>query len=142
MRSMRHPTSKEDALTRYEAWSKSVPPEIRPHFEDLIRAFTNWQPWILNYFDHKVTTAYTESLNSLIGVMDRLDRGYSFEALRAKILFTEGAHKHKLSRPKFERMRDVEPDYGILADAKGYCAFVAEPAIARPFKVAKPARTV
>jgi transposase len=59
-------TSKEDALARYEAWSKSVPPEIRPHFSDLIRAFTNWQPWILNYFDHKVTNAYTESLNSLI----------------------------------------------------------------------------
>lgn len=127
MRSMRHPTSKEDALTRYEAWSKSVPPEIRPHFEDLIRAFTNWQPWILNYFDHKVTPAYTESLNSLIRVMDRIDRGYSFEALRAKILFTEGAHKHKLSRPKFERIRSVEPDYGIPADAMGYCAFVAEP---------------
>lgn len=28
------------------------------------------------------------------------------ETLRAKILFTEGAHKHKLSRPKFERRRD------------------------------------
>lgn len=70
--------------------------------------------------------------------MDRIGRGYSFEALRAKILFTEGAHKHKLSRPKFERMRDVEPDYGIPADAVGHCAFVAEPAIARPLKVAKP----
>ena len=102
-------TSKEDALARYEAWSKSVPPEIRPHFSDLIRAFTNWQPWILNYFDHKVTNAYTESLNSLIRVMDRMGRGYSFEALRAKILFTEDAHKHKHSRPKFERMREVEP---------------------------------
>lgn len=35
--------------------------------------------------------------------MNRLGRGYSFEALRAKILFAEGAHKHKNSRPKFER---------------------------------------
>jgi transposase len=131
-------SNKEDALARYEAWSKSVPPEIRPHFSDLIRAFTNWQPWILNYFDHKVTNAYTESLNSLIRVMDRMGRGYSFEALRAKILFTEGAHKHKLSRPKFERMREVEPDYGIPADAMGYCAFVPEPVIARPPKVIKP----
>jgi transposase len=32
--------------------------------------------------------------------MNRLGRGYSFEALRAKILFAEGAHKHKLSRPE------------------------------------------
>ena len=59
--------------------------------------------------------------------MNRLGRGYSFGALRAKILFTEGAHKHKLSRPKFERRR--EPDlamaeevagYGVPDDAMGY----------------------
>ena len=40
--------------------------------------------------------------------MNRLGRGYSFEALRAKILFTEGAHKQTLSRPKFERRREQE----------------------------------
>jgi hypothetical protein len=51
----------------------------------------------------------------------------SFEALRATILFTEGAHKHQLRRPKFERMHKVEPDYGIPADAMGYCVFVTEP---------------
>ena len=46
----------------------------------------------MNYFDHPVTNAYAGSLNNLIRVMNRLGRGYSFEALRAKILFTEGAH--------------------------------------------------
>ena len=40
--------------------------------------------------------------------MNRLGRGYSFEALRAKILFTEGAHKKTLAKPKFERRREVE----------------------------------
>lgn len=71
-------------MRRYDAWSKDVSPEIRPYFHDLIRAFTNWQPFILNYFEHPVTNAYTESLNSLIRVMNRLGRGYSFEALRCK----------------------------------------------------------
>jgi hypothetical protein len=33
--------------------------------------------------------------------MNRLGRGYSFEALRAKILFTEGVHK--IEKPKFRR---------------------------------------
>ncbi|MBE0493150.1 MAG: transposase [Thiomicrospira sp.] len=37
-----------------------------------------------------MTNAYTESLNNLIRIMKRLGRGYSFEALRAKILFSEG----------------------------------------------------
>ncbi|MFX8262299.1 transposase, partial [Acinetobacter baumannii] len=87
---------------------KAVVPEVRDAFSDLIRAFTNWQPFILNYFEHPVTNAYTESLNSLIRVMNRLGRGYSFEALRAKILFTEGAHKKSLVKPKFERRRPAE----------------------------------
>jgi len=117
----------EEAMRRYEAWYRAISTEIRPYFHDLIRAFTNWQPFILNYFEHPVTNAYTESLNSLIRVMNRLGRGYSFEALRAKILFTEGAHKHKLSRPKFERRREPElamaegvMGYGVPDDAMGY----------------------
>lgn len=121
------PGNPDAALAAYEAWNKAVVPEVRDAFGDLIRAFTNWQPWILNYFEHPVTNAYTESLNSLIRVMNRLGRGYSFEALRAKILFTEGAHKHKLSRPKFERRREPELamaeeviGYGIPDDAMGY----------------------
>ncbi|WP_411887385.1 ISL3 family transposase [Hydrocarboniphaga effusa] len=101
-------TSPEDAARRFEAWRDGIPAEIRPYYADLIRAFQNWHPFILNYFGHPVTNAYTESLNSLIRVMNRLGRGYSFEALRAKILFTEGAHKHTLSRPKFKRRRAPE----------------------------------
>lgn len=39
--------------------------------------------------------------------MNRLGRGYSFEALRAKLLFTEGAHKRTMSRPKFQRRSET-----------------------------------
>lgn len=102
--------SMSDALMEYDQWQKSIPPELYDHFHDLTRAFQNWMPEILNYFKHPVTNAYTESLNSLIRVMDRMGRGYSFEALRAKILFTEGAHAKKKSRPKFERK---SMDFGI-----------------------------
>jgi transposase len=115
--------SPEAALRRYEAWSKDVSPEVRPYFHDLIRAFTNWQPLILNYFEHPVTNAYTESLNSLIRVMNRLGRGYSFEALRAKMLFTEGIHSRKQARPKFERKRAPEPvemGRALPDDSMGY----------------------
>ena len=97
----------DQALARYAAWQRSVIPEVHDAFADLIRAFTNWQPQILAYFDHPVTNAYTESLNSLIRVMNRLGRGYSFEALRAKILFTEGVHnKVKLKFRRREVMAD------------------------------------
>ena len=96
----------DQALARYESWHRNVTPEVEDAFHDLIRAWSNWQPWILNYFDHPVTNAYTESLNNLIRVMNRLGRGYSFEALRAKILFAHGGHKFAQQRPKFERRRE------------------------------------
>ena len=108
--------SRHNALTRFADWEKSITPDVRDAFADLIRAWRNWQPYILNYFDHPATNAYTESLNSLIRVMDRLGRGYSFEALRAKILFAEGAFKKQLFRPKFERR--ATPDYGLVGFAR------------------------
>lgn len=97
--------SKHNALARFAEWEKSITPDVRDAFSDLIRAWRNWQPYILNYFDYPVTNAYTESLNSLIRIMNRLGRGYSFEALRAKILFAEGAFKKQIIKPKFERHR-------------------------------------
>lgn len=100
-------SSPQEAMKAYEAWNRAVVPQVRDAYADLIRAWSNWQPWIINHFEHPVTNAYTESLNSLIRVMNRLGRGYSFEALRAKILFTEGVHRKSRSRPKFERRREL-----------------------------------
>ena len=111
--------SPSDALLAYEQWQKSIPPELHDHFLELTRAFQNWMPDILAYFKHPVTNAYTESLNSLIRVMDRMGRGYSFEALRAKILFTEGAHFKKKQRPKFER-KSGELGYGLPTERVMY----------------------
>lgn len=101
--------SPDEAQGRYLKWKEQLTPELFPYFSDLVRAWDNWTPWIIGYFDHPVTNAYTESLNSLIRVMNRVGRGYSFEALRAKILFAEGAHKRQHARPKFERKSRMPP---------------------------------
>ena len=115
--------SPDEAQAKFIQWQKSIPSEIADAFTDIERAWGNWTMPILNYFNHPVTNAYTESLNNLIRVMNRLGRGYSFEALRAKILFAEGAHKHKLSRPKFERRHEPEPvemGYGLPSNIKNF----------------------
>ncbi len=115
--------SPDEALQLLAAWHSQITDELRPYFADLVRAVTNWQPFILNYFEHPVTNAYTESLNGLIRVMNRLGRGYSFEALRAKILFTEGIHRHKQARPKFERQeRKREPESELETVGYAYMA--------------------
>jgi len=68
--------------------------------------------------------------------MNRLGRGYSFEAIRAKILFAEGAHKRTQSRPKFERKgrQQVTREYAgdgvedeLPAGAVGYAKFSRAP---------------
>lgn len=96
-------TSPDEAQGAYLDWKSRITPEVEFAFHDLTRAWDNWKPWILEYFNHPVTNAYTESLNNLIRVMNRLGRGYSFEALRAKILFAEGAQKKINAKPKFEK---------------------------------------
>lgn len=48
--------------------------------------------------------------NVLIRVVNRVRRGYSFEALRAKILFTDGFQKVK--KPRYHRQRISEGAMG------------------------------
>lgn len=68
-------------------------------YKDLVRAVDNWHVEIFNYFDKRLTNAYTESINSIIRQVERMGRGYSFDALRAKILFDEKLHKKR--KPRF-----------------------------------------
>lgn len=98
--------TRHQALTAYAAWRQQIPPELELAFRSLTGAMHNWKDEVFAYFDHRITNAYTESLNNLIRVMNRLGRGYSFEVLRAKILFTEGMQKTK--RPPFERQGVTE----------------------------------
>ena len=91
----------KDAIDLFRQWEAGLHADIKDAFFPLTRAVNNWMPEIMAYFDHPVTNAYTESLNNLIRVMNRLGRGYSFEALRAKILFTKGVAKTQ--KPKFQR---------------------------------------
>lgn len=115
-------SSKQQAQILYEQWLKSIPAELRGHYEPIVTAWSNWQPFILEYFNHPITNAYTESLNSLIRVLNRLGRGYSFEALRAKILFSKGSHKIVQNRPKFDR-REAQHDAALI----GYAMYTGTP---------------
>lgn len=112
--------TRDEAQQAYYAWLRLVSPEMKQYFDPLIKAMGNWHNEIFAYFDHPITNAYTESLNNLIRVMNRTGRGYSFEALRAKMLFTEGFQKVK--RSLYQR----EP---IPNDTIGLFEIVSEPQI-------------
>lgn len=89
------------AEARYCAWREELPRDLAPSFAPLTTAIENWHVEIFNYFDTGLTNAYTEALNGLAKQISRIGRGYSFEAIRAKMLFSIGLHKKY--RPPYSR---------------------------------------
>jgi len=91
----------EQALTE---WMGSIPPELVKPFTVVTTAVKNWRPYMLRYFEHPLTNAYTESLNGLVSEINRVGRGYSFETLRAKALLKYGDAKRLIDLYDFDLM--------------------------------------
>ncbi|MBK6616997.1 MAG: transposase [Nitrosomonas sp.] len=89
--------SRTEAINAFDLWINSIPESVFNYFDGMISTVRNWQIEAFNYFDHRVTNAYTESANNHIKSIAKQGRGYSFYVLRARVLFI-GA-KHKI-RPK------------------------------------------
>lgn len=82
--------TKAEAGRRLDAWRESVPAAMKKgkkSFAPLLTATRNWREEILAYFDHPISNGYTEALNGVAKVINRSGRGYSFEVLRARLLF-------------------------------------------------------
>ena len=74
-------------------WQANIPTELAATFKDLTTAVHNWHDEIFAYFEQPITNAYTESVNRVAKDMNRMGRGYSFEVLRARILYDKKARK-------------------------------------------------
>jgi len=54
----------DEAYKLYQEWLSNVPKELMIYFEDLIRAMTNWEEEIFNYFTSPITNSRVlKSLN-------------------------------------------------------------------------------
>jgi transposase len=85
--------SRPDAETACAKWLDNIPSELTATFKDLTTAVHNWHDEIFAYFEQPITNAYTESVNRLAKDMNRMGRGYSFEVIRARMLYNEKARK-------------------------------------------------
>lgn len=85
--------NRASAELAFQAWLGRLTPELRPDFKDLTTAMSNWHEEVFAYFDNPITNAYTESVNNLAKGMNRMGRGYSFEVIRARMLYDEKARK-------------------------------------------------
>ncbi|ANX01679.1 hypothetical protein CSTERLE_08860 [Thermoclostridium stercorarium subsp. leptospartum DSM 9219] len=96
--------TREQAIEYYRQWKSSIPKDMQP-FLDIAKIIDNWSTEIFNYFDYFVTNAFTESINNLIKHIEKAGRGYSFEVLRAKVLFgTKATIKPKFGEQAFGPM--------------------------------------
>ncbi len=92
-------TDRAEAERRYALWEAAVPEDLKYAFHDLTRALKNWHEEAFSYFDHgaAATNAYTEAMNGVAKVLNRLGRGYSFEMIRAKMLFSPSQRREVVS---------------------------------------------
>lgn len=75
-----------EARLRFNTWKSNIPPELAKYFEPILITWSNWDKEIFEYWNHPITNAYTECQNMLTRAIDRIGRGYSFDALRVKLL--------------------------------------------------------
>lgn len=84
--------SRQEAKLRFDTWRANIPSAMWKHWEPILTTFGNWDNEIFAFFDvvqeagKVLTNAYTECQNGLTRAIDRLGRGYSFDALRVKLL--------------------------------------------------------
>lgn len=91
-------SDKQEALERYDKWEKDIPKDFK-EFKSIRRTFNNHKENIFNYFEHPYTNAYTESMNNIIKSVEKEGKGYSFEVLRAKVLYGTDA---TIKKPKYD----------------------------------------
>src|SRR5665647_2084295 len=72
-----------------------LPEKELDRFHNLAKTVHNHYEDIFAYWDSpsQITNAYTECLNGLIKIANRMERGYSYEIIRAKTLYAKHARK-------------------------------------------------
>lgn len=105
------------ARTLIRSWLRNVPSDLRAYFKEPISSLMNREDHIVNYFDHPFTNGYTESANALVKGVNRMGRGYSFEAIRAKILYNRKALEKSAVRIQRPAPRSDGFSMGFLTTA-------------------------
>ncbi len=95
--------SRKGAEEMYELWKDGIPKD--PVFMDFRRAarlIDQWHTEVFNFFDcERFSNGPTEALNGVIKEINRRGKGYSYEMIRAKMLFRIQAPK----KPRYVRQK-------------------------------------
>jgi transposase len=90
--------TRRSAEKHFDEWREKIPEVLEPAFRDFLSMVRRWRQYIFNYFDHKVTNAFTESKNRDVKSLQRQGRRTSFAVLRARLVHADVGRKPP--RPK------------------------------------------
>ena len=65
---------------------------------------------IFNYYDCRISNAYTESINRIGKDINRMGRGYSFEVIRVRLLYEDKGPRRQASGRPSSKGRRSGPD--------------------------------
>lgn len=85
--------SETEARAMASAWLASIPVPIEGAFKETAHALRSWSDEVFNHYRCRISNAYTESVNRLAKDMNRMGRGYSFEVIKARLVYDQVARK-------------------------------------------------
>ena len=106
--------SKDDAQKAAQEWLASMDKDVAWAFRENMGALQSWWTEIFNHYDYPTSNAYTESINNIAKGMNRMGRGYSFDVIRARLLFDDDARKDTRTTIRKKTRKVVEqPSIGF-----------------------------
>ena len=105
-RKIYYSSTREVAEMFFAEWEEDIP-ERMTEFLSVAQTVHNWFEEIFNFFDDNYTNAMSESINNLIKAAQKQGRGYSFEILRAKMLYDNMC----VRKPKYFKKPDNAMSY-------------------------------
>ena len=109
-------TTKDDAIQKFHEWENSIPKYLKS-FHDVAKTVNNNFEEIFTYWDApiRITNAYTEGHNGITRVANRMGRGYTFEVLRAKMLYNKVARSISTLKTPSSSLKSTEGYEGLTA---------------------------
>jgi len=81
--------TRSEAESAFEIWTQSIPTEFMGSYGEVAAMVNRHYEDIFSYFDFPITNGYTEAMNGVMKTSNRMGRGYSFEVIRGRLLYSK-----------------------------------------------------
>lgn len=110
---------KSDAMRAAEEWEASIDKKVDWAFREVKGSLRNWWIEIFNHYDRPISNSYTESINNIAKGMNRMGRGYSFDVIRARLLFDDEARADTRTTVRKKKRKDRATEGFALYSGRG-----------------------